>query len=211
MDSKTKFFTFLKNNRKKVTALAVLFICLGIYTAAGGTLPGKEASEDIPLHDGDVLVDSLNVSDEEKSTEKSSSKAKDGSKDEASVVTSDDVSELKNKDTYFQELRATLDMDRNKIISMLTESESSASSGSEKEKATSEKMKLLGYMEKEKTLETLIRNKGLPESFVVLSDTGVNITVNTDDLDQSTVTKICEIVMRNTDRKASEIVVQDAS
>ena len=67
----------------------------------------------------------------------------------------------------------------NKIISMLTESESSASSRTEKEKATSEKIKLLGYMEQEKTLETLVKNKGLPETFIVISDTGVNVTVNT--------------------------------
>lgn len=51
-------------------------------------------------------------------------------------------------------------------------------------------MRLLDYMEKEKTVETLIKNKGLPESFVVISDSGVNVTVNTEDLDQQTVTKI---------------------
>ena len=66
-------------------------------------------------------------------------------------------------------------------------------------------------VEKEKTVETLIKNKGLPESFVVISDSGVNVTVNTEDLDQQTVTKICEIVMRQTGVKASEIVVQDVS
>ena len=66
-------------------------------------------------------------------------------------------------------------------------------------------------MEQEKTIETLIKNKNLPESFVVITDTGVNVTVNTDDLDQQTVTKICEIVMRQANVKASEIVVQDAS
>ena len=66
-------------------------------------------------------------------------------------------------------------------------------------------------MEQEKTVETLIKNKGLPESFVVISDSGVNVTVNTEKLDQQTVTKICEIVMRQTSVKASEIVVQDLS
>ena len=65
--------------------------------------------------------------------------------------------------------------------------------------------------EKEKTVETLIKNKGLPECFVVITDSGVNVTVNTEKLDQSTVTKICEIVMRQTGVKASEIVVQDVS
>ena len=113
--------------------------------------------------------------------------------------------------SYFQELRATLDMDRNKIISMLTDAEDSASTKKEKQEATAQKMRLLNYMEQEKTVETLIKNKGLPESFVVISDSGVNVTVNTEKLDQQTVTKICEIVMRQTSVKASEIVVQDVS
>ena len=137
---------------------------------------------------------------------KKSSKSK-----EAKLVASDDVAQLENKDSYFQELRANLDMDRNKIISMLTDAEDSASTKKEKQEAAAQKMRLLDYMEKEKTVETLIKNKGLPESFVVISDSGVNVTVNTEDLDQQTVTKICEIVMRQTGVKASEIVVQDVS
>jgi len=60
-------------------------------------------------------------------------------------------------------------------------------------------------------VETLIKNKGLPESFVVITDNGVNVTVNTEDIDQETVTKICDIVMRQTGRNATEIVIQDVS
>ena len=184
--------------------MAALLLCIGAYTVTGSMVSQQQtAGSDIPLHDGDVLVDSLNVKDAKGEAE--------GTLDESSLVTSDDVAELENTDTYFQELRATLDMDRNKIISMLTEAENSASTAAEKKDATEEKMQLLGYMEQEKTIETLIKNKGLPETFVVITDSGVNITVNTENLDQPTVTKICEIVMRQTDRKASEIVVQDAS
>lgn len=203
MSRKRDYFSFIKNNKKKVAVLAAFMVCAGAFLATEKFAPGKQASEDIPLHDGDVLVDSLNVKEEE-SGEKGDAK-------DSELVTSDDVSELENKDTYFQELRATLDMDRNQIISMLTEAESSASTKAEKEEATAEKMRLLDYMEQEKTIETLIKNKNLPESFVVITDTGVNVTVNTEDLDQSTVTKICEIVMRQANVKASEIVVQDAS
>jgi len=169
MKNKRNIIYLIRDNKKKATAIALFAICLCTYCIAGNGLSGltKETSTDeIPVHDGDVLV------------------------------TSDDVAELENTDTYFQELRATLDMDRNKILSMMDEEE---------------KMKLVEYMEQEKTVETLIKNKGLPDSFVVITDSGVNVTVNTDKLDQPTVTKICEIIMRQTDRKASEIVVQDAS
>lgn len=203
MKIKNKFFSFIKDNKKKCTALAALLLCIGAYTVTGSMVSQQATGNDIPLHDGDVLVDSLNVKDAKGQAE--------GTLDESSLVTSDDVAELENTDTYFQELRATLDMDRNKIISMLTEAENSASTAGEKKDATEEKMQLLEYMEQEKTIETLIKNKGLPETFVVITDSGVNITVNTENLDQPTVTKICEIVMRQTDRKASEIVVQDAS
>lgn len=202
MNKKNKYFSFIGKNKKKVAVLAALMVCIGTFIAVRDGSPDKEANEDIPLHDGDVLVDSLNV--EEEKGEDQSSDSKD-----SELVTSDDVSE--NTDTYFQELRATLDMDRNQIISMLTEAEESASTKAEKDEASAEKMRLLDYMEKEKTVETLIKNKGLPECFVVITDRGVNVTVNTEKLDQSTVTKICEIVMRQTGVKASEIVVQDVS
>ena len=181
MKIKGKDHSFIRQNRKKITAAAALVLCLGIYAVTGSLMTEETGSDDIPLHDGDVLV------------------------------TSDDISDMENTDTYMQELRATLDMDRNEIISMLEDAEASAPTAEEKKNASREKMKLLEYMEQEKTVEALIKNKKLPETFVVITDNGVNVTVNTEKLDQPTVTKICEIIMRQTDRKASEIVVQDAS
>lgn len=206
MSSKKKYRDFLGKNKKLVAGLAALMVCCGAFLASGKLLPDKAANSDIPLHDGDVLVDSLSVNDENSTSEKKNSKSR-----EAKLVASDDVAQLENTDSYFQELRASLDIDRNKIISMLTDAEDSASTKKEKQEATAQKMRLLNYMEQEKTVETLIKNKGLPESFVVISDSGVNVTVNTEKLDQQTVTKICEIVMRQTSVKASEIVVQDVS
>lgn len=181
MKIRKPFISFASGNRKKTAAAAALLVCVGMLAAVGGIEPDKTVNEEIPVHDGDVLV------------------------------TSDEVVEPENTDTYFQELRATLDMDRNKIIALLTDAEGSASTSDEKKEASAEKMRLLNYMEQEKTVEALIKNKGLPDSFVVITDTGVNVTVNTENLDQDTVTKICEIVMRQTDRKATEIVVQDVS
>lgn len=166
MVKKKRITSFIKDNKKKISVIAVMILCLGTYFAVENTHVEETATDDIPLHDGDILV------------------------------TSDQVTEPQSTNSYFKELRATLDMDRNKIMSMMEEEE---------------KLKLVKYMEQEKTIEALIKNKGLPESFVVVTDTGVNVTVNTEELDQNTVTKICEIIMRQTDRKASEIVVHDAS
>ena len=203
MKGKKSFYCFIKRNKKKAAALTMLIICFGVYTAIGGIAPGKTVSDDIPLHDGDVLVDSLNVGSANNETDEGT-----GNTDESELVTSDDVSELENNDAYFQELRATLDMDRNKIISMLTDAEGAAGTEAEKKEASAEKMRLLDYMEQEKTIETLIKNKGLAECFVVITDSGINITVNSEELDQQTVAKITEITMRETDRNADEIVIQ---
>lgn len=79
-------------------------MCCGAFLASGRLLPDKTVNGDIPLHDGDVLVDSLNVDDENDASNKKSSKNK-----EAKLVASDDVAQLENKDSYFQELRANLD------------------------------------------------------------------------------------------------------
>lgn len=178
MKNKGSILSVIVKNRKKVVVFLMVAMCVSVYGISWQNQTKQTAKEDIPLHDGDILV------------------------------TSDDVSELENTDTYFQELRATLDMDRKKIIDLLSDSEQSASTSAEKEEAAAEKMRLLNYMEQEKTVETLIKNKGLPESFVVITDSGVNVTVNSKEMDQNMVTKITEIIMRETDRKASELVIQ---
>lgn len=198
----------IKKHKKIVSGVLVIALCLGIVSAIGGVFPTPNAvksNQDIPEHDGDVLVDSVNVKDE--------SKAKDAKKEtkkskETKTVTSDDVSDLKNSDTYFEEMRATINMDRNQVISMLTDAEATAKNSSEKESATEQKLKLLEYMEKEQNVENVIKTKNLPECLVLITDSGVNVTVNKQDLNQNDVAKICDIIMRETGRKAPEIVIQ---
>ena len=78
----------------------------------------------------------------------------------------------------------------------------------EKENATQQKLKIIGYMEKEKEIENLITTKGMPESLVLITDNAVNVTVNKAQLEQTDVAKICDIVIRETGRPASQIVIQ---
>ena len=152
-----KFVKKIKNNKKTATLLVALVLCIGAYIVTGSLIGDKKVNDDIPLHDGDVLVDNTD--------------------DNSSLVTSDQAVNEENEDTYFEELRANLEMDRNTIISMLTDAEKTAATSEEKKKASDEKIKILEYMETEKNIETLIKNKGLPECFVVISDTSVNIIV----------------------------------
>lgn len=194
----------VKGHKKIVSGVLIMALCLGVVTAVGGVFPPQDSvksSSQIPEHDGDVLVDSINVQEESDSAAKTEKK-------DTELVTSDDVSDLENSDTYFEEMRATINMDRNEVISMLTDAETSAETSAEKENATQKKMKLLEYMEQEQNVENAIRAKGLPECLVLITDSGVNVTVNKQDLDQSDVAKICDVVMRETGRKAPEIIIQ---
>lgn len=192
-------------NKRKLKALAAFILCIGLLATAG-TITNKQETRmtaEIPEHDGDVLVDSLNVQQEDTSAEEET----DGSS-ETETVTSDDVSELEQSDSYFQEMRATINLDRNQVISMLTDAEATAETSAEKENASQQKLELLENMQKEQDVENAIAAKGLPECLVLITESGVNVTVNKQDLTDSDVAKICDIVMRETDRPASEIIIQ---
>lgn len=128
--------------------------------------------------------------------------------DSSMIVTSDNYSELANADTYFEEARATINMDRNQVISMLTDVIEETKEGPEKNSATQQKLKIIDYMNKEKVIENLIINKGFTDALVLMTDNSVNVTVNKQEISQSDVAKICDIVMRETGRDASQIVIQ---
>lgn len=138
-------------------------LCLILVFGAGLIVTSNMGSE-IPVHDGDVLVDSLAVSEDEKPA------------------------------GTFEEMRAALDLERNKLLSSLDSEQ--------------EKKRITGYMEKELAVESLIKSKNLPSSYVVITEGSVSVTVDKQELDTNTVAKICDIVMRETGRSADKIVIQ---
>jgi stage III sporulation protein AH len=189
------------SRRKKAVfagALA-LAVCFGVVAVMNG-------AEEFTRHDGNVLVDSLNIS----SISGNSAEVIDTAAplDETSLVTSDDIAELRNSDVYFEEVRATIDMDRNQIISMLTDVIAMAETTAEKENATNQKLRIIDYMEKERMIESLMETRGLPECLVLITDNAVNVTVRQQELSQSDIAKICDIIMRETGRGANQIVIQ---
>lgn len=214
-------------NNKKKTVILGLCMCMLCAAALSLGITAKKAeaakaanveyvnddnSEILP-HDGDVLVDSLKLTkiSGDGSTGAEGSVVNENGVTSGAVsetVTSDDISELQNPDTYFEEVRATVNMDRNQIISMLSDVIADAESETEKENATAQKLKIIDYMDKEQLIEKLIDTKGLPACLVLISDNAVNVTVNKQDLAQSDVAKICDIVMRETGRDAGQIVIQ---
>lgn len=189
--------------KKRVKVMLAALLCMGVAAAASGIASefSKEAA-DIPEHDGEVLVDSLNVS------ETGEESGGDGSAEGTEMVTSDDVSDLKQSDTYFQEMRASINLDRNEVIAMLTDAETTADTSTEKENASHKKLELLNNMQMEQNVEAAIAAKGLPECLVLITEKGVNVTVNKQQLNDTDVAKICDIVMRETGKKAPEIIIQ---
>ena len=78
----------------------------------------------------------------------------------------------------------------------------------EQENASKEKKRIIEYMEKELAIESIIKSKGLPESFVLITESSISVTVDKQDLDTNTVAKICDIVMRETGKPAEKIIIQ---
>ena len=138
-------------------------MCL-ILVFGAGLLVTSQMGNEIPVHDGDVLVDSLAVSEDA------------------------------DKEGTFEEMRAALDLERNKLLSSMDSEQ--------------EKKRITGYMEKELSVESLIKSKNLPSSYVVITESCVTVTVDKQELDTNTVAKICDIVMRETGRTADKIVIQ---
>ncbi len=187
-----------KKGRIAGAAVLALFVCAAAVMQIKPDLVATLTGSEIPQHDGDVLVDSLNISDDDVEAEKN----------ETQSVASDDGVE-KNTDKTFEEERAGINLDRNEVIAMLTDTVAQADTEAEKKNATEQKLKIIKYMDQEQIIEKLIKTKDLPEALVIITDNSVNVTVNTQELLRSDVAKIYDIVMRETGRDAGQIVVQN--
>ncbi len=241
---------FMKHKKIALVVMLALIVGIGVLNNRLNNDQDLSASagytdyemDQMSLHDGDVLVDSLNVtqmpgtsSDAGVDTQQTDpgtpgddtvsgefpvldtiagagineAVATGEALDSSLIVISDDIAELANADAYFEESRATINMDRNQVISMLTDVIEETKDGSaEKNNATQQKLKIIDYMNKEKVMENLIKNKGFADALVLMTDNSVNITVNKQEITQSDVAKIYDIVMRETGRDASQIVIQ---
>lgn len=169
-------------------------LCLIVVFGAGLAITSS-MNGDIPVHDGDVLVDSLAVAE------------KDSGGDMGDTGDTDDTAK-DGEEGSFEEMRAALTLERNKLIATLDSTINTSENEAEKANASKTKDKINGYMETELAIESLIKAKNLPESFVIITDSSVGITVDKQELDTNTVAKICDIAMRETGRTADKIVIQ---
>lgn len=200
--------------KKKFSYKDILFkskrlgaLCLIVAFAAGLALTSGLES-DIPVHDGDVLVDSLAVTEKAAVSGKTQAQSGENSDSQSSDNTASENKDGAAQTQSFEEMRASLELERNKLISTLDSTINNSENDAEKSNASQNKEKILGYMENELAIESLIKAKGLPESFVMITDSSVSITLDKQELDSNTVAKICDIAMRETGKTADKIVIQ---
>lgn len=156
--------------------------CLVVVLGAGVIVTsGLDKNDEIPVHDGEVLVDSLAPSEEETAPEEKGN---------------------------FDSMRASLELERNKLISTLDSTINNSENETEIKNASAEKERIMGYMEKELAIESQIESKGLPDSYVLISENSVSVTVDMQELDTNTVARICDVAMRETGLSADKIVIQ---
>lgn len=174
-----KFHFDIKTFFNKKENLALITMAVVLCTGLALT----NVKSQIPLHDGDVLVDSRAVTEE------------------TATVAENETSTLDQK-------RANLDLERNNLIAGYDETIKNSSSEAEKKNAIKQKEQLTEYMEQEIAIEGILSSKNLPPSFVIITDSTVTVTVDEQDLKQNTVTKICNVVMTETGRTADKIIIQ---
>lgn len=190
-----------KRKRVLLAGLIVLALCVGVLNSkltdqrllqTSGEYVDYETQQ-MALYAEDLAVVSSETYDSE----------------EVTLVSSDDYSDLNDSSTFFEEARAALNMDRNEIISMLTEFSEESEDETAKEQAVQKKLTLIEYMSKEVTVENLLKNKGFEDVYVVMTDSAVNVTLNKEELTDVDVAQVVDVVCRETGRDPSQIVVQN--
>lgn len=162
------------------------FLCIGLICCVGVATASIKGGK-IPLHDGDVLVDSQNIATE--------------------PAENTEGSEAEDENT-FEAKKAKLELERANLIAKFDDTIKNSGNKAEKDNAVKQKQKLTGYMEQEIAIEGIIESKNLPKSMALITDSSITITVDEQDLQQNTAAKICSICMEETGRTADKIIIQ---
>ena len=110
--------------------------------------------------------------------------------------------------TFFSDYRTNRETARAEEMSYLDAIISSEDSSAEA-KTTAEEMKqeLLGNIEAELVIESLIKAKGFEDTIVTMSTENINIIVDQPELEAAQVSQILGIILEETDYAATQVVV----
>ena len=116
--------------------------------------------------------------------------------------------EVEIETDYFQNVRDDREQNYDEAIDELEEIEESAKASEEdKSNAYSLHVKLVERMERESNIEALVKAKGFKECVAVINDNGVNIVVYADELADSEIIQIQDIVMTECDINLDNIKI----
>ncbi len=205
----------LKKNQIIITALVVMVAIAGYLsmterdeltmktgqeTEAEGAATGKEAAdiseEDITLDEDDSVTGAAATVGKNESV---SSKENAGE----AVLVSNTVT-----GNYFEEAKLSREQTRAKNKETLTSLVNNKNvTGSQKNKAMNEIMKMTEISEKETATENLLSAKGFDEAVVTILADSVDVVVNAEDLTEQQIAQIEDIVKRKTECSADKIVI----
>lgn len=130
--------------------------------------------------------------------------------DEIAESDTSEVSVKVSDNNYFVEAQSVINMDRNKILAILTDIIEDREVGAEsKSMAVEQKLKIIEYMNQEQIIVNLLDNKGFESVLILITDNSVNVTVGASSLNKSDIAKILDVVMRETSRPIEQIVIQN--
>ncbi|MBE6903351.1 MAG: SpoIIIAH-like family protein [Ruminococcaceae bacterium] len=110
--------------------------------------------------------------------------------------------------TYFQQARVERQKSREEAATVLKELyENENSDKQQKTTAQAGLLKIAGDIEKEATIETLVKAKGFTECVAVIGDNSVNVIVKTSGLKENEATIIKEIAENETKITANNIKI----
>lgn len=113
------------------------------------------------------------------------------------------------KSNYFLQAKIDIEIEREKTIERFDEIINNQKVDEESRKsAVSKKIKVIDIMNKEKIVENLIKSKGYEDAVVFITDAGVYVTVQIEELVQTDIAKILDIVTTETKYSIDNIKIQ---
>lgn len=164
-----------------------------------GPVKNETATSSImTIEDGNNIVDS----------------SKNGLEDIISVSNTNIQDSLKSnnldKSNYFLQAKIDIEVEREKTIERFDEIISNQKIDEESRKvAVNKKLKVIDVMNKEKIVESLIKNKGYEDAVVFITDERVYVTVQKEELGQADLAKILDIVTCETKYSIDNIKIQN--
>ena len=198
----------LKKNQIIITALVVMVAIAGYLsmtdreelTMNGHGDHNKAATESA----ADISEEDI-VLDEDEETAVSTSGQKVSNKENAgeAVLVSNTVT-----GNYFEEAKLSREQTRAKNKETLTNLVNNKNvTNAQKDKAMQQIMQMTEISEKETATENLLAAKGFSEAVVTILSDSVDVVVNADDLTESQIAQIEDIVKRKTECSADKIVI----